>query len=236
MRSRSALLTRKPLTLPEVDSVFTLVGSGGVDGDLRSGTVTVLLRHDRAHHAAVQCRPGPVLLGIPDLRIGFGRSGSGNSNTLQTVLVSDNADLLATTALTLESQMREVPAEQRPPGNTPPRHRTGYFTQARRGGTPGRQCGDPGAITRVATLGDVDANTAKFNSGEQRLPIRVRLADEARTDLSSLRNLRVPTARGSSVPLAAVATSTSRPGWRESRRYDRQRRVMVEAQFDGISL
>jgi len=238
MRSRSALLTRKLLTLPEVDSVFTLVGSGGVDGDLRSGTVTVLLRHDRARTTQLfNAGLGPVLLGIPDLRIGFGRSGSGNSNTLQTVLVSDNADLLATTALTLESQMREVPGLSNVHQVTPrPGTELVISPKPAEAARLGVSAETLGAITRVATLGDVDANTAKFNSGEQRLPIRVRLADEARTDLSSLRNLRVPTARGSSVPLAAVADIYFQAGVARIERYDRQRRVMVEAQFDGISL
>jgi HAE1 family hydrophobic/amphiphilic exporter-1 len=85
-------------------------------------------------------------------------------------------------------------------------------------------------------MGDVDANTAKFNSGDQRLPIRVRLADEARADLSSLRNLRVPTASGASVPLSAVADISFQAGIARIERYDRRRRAMIEAQFSGISL
>ena len=93
-----------------------------------------------------------------------------------------------------------------------------------------------GGIARVATLGDVDSNTAKFNTGEQRVSIRVRLPDEARADLSTLRNLRVPTASGKLVPLSAVATLSFQAGVARIDRYDRQRRAIVEAQFNGISL
>ena len=47
MRGSSDLLTRKLLALPDVETVFTLVGSGSLDGDIRSGSVTVLLSADR---------------------------------------------------------------------------------------------------------------------------------------------------------------------------------------------
>jgi HAE1 family hydrophobic/amphiphilic exporter-1 len=66
--------------------------------------------------------------------------------------------------------------------------------------------------------------------------IRVRLPDEARADLSTLRNLRVPTASGKLIPLSAVANISFQAGVARIDRYDRQRRTIVEAQFNGISL
>ena len=35
------------------------------------------------------------------------------------------------------------------------------------------------AAARVATIGDIDANVAKYNDGPQRVPIRVRLPEYA---------------------------------------------------------
>jgi HAE1 family hydrophobic/amphiphilic exporter-1 len=188
--------------MPEVDTVFTLVGSAGVDGDIRSGTVTVLLNSDRSRTTQqFSSDLKPILLSVPDIRIGFGQSGGAGSNTLQIVLTGEDPELLAATALTLELQMRQVPGISNVHQVTPrPGTELVITPKPAEAARLGVSAETLGAITRVATLGDVDANTAKFNTGDQRLPIRVRLADEARTDLSSIGNLRVPTARGTSVP------------------------------------
>ena len=37
---------------------------------------------------------------------------------------------------------------------------------------------------RVATIGDIDANLAKFTVGDRQIPIRVQLNEKARDDLS----------------------------------------------------
>src|SRR3546814_8008618 len=51
-------------------------------------------------------------------------------------------------------------------------------------------------VLRIATIGDIDANVAKYSEGERRLPIRVRLPESARTQLDVIRNLQVPTLDG----------------------------------------
>ena len=60
---------------------------------------------------------------------------------------------------------------------------------------------------RVATLGDVDANLAKFNAGDRLVPIRVELDQAARGDVGRLQDLRVPTGSGGAAPLSALADS-----------------------------
>ena len=92
------------------------------------------------------------------------------------------------------------------------------------------------SIARVATSGDVDANTPKFNEGEQRLNIRVRLPEESLADLDVISALRVPTSQGAAVPLSAVADLTFQPGVSRIERYDRERRAMIEAEMNGVSL
>ena len=52
------------------------------------------------------------------------------------------------------------------------------------------------SAVRVATIGDLDANLAQFDAGEERIPIRVRLNEAARTDVSRLIGFRVPSSRG----------------------------------------
>jgi len=238
MRSRSDLLTTKLLARPDIDNVFTLVGSGSLDGDIRSGSVTVLLADDRTQTTQqIQADLQPLIMSIPDVRIGFDRSGGGGSTTIQIVLTGDDTAALEATALALERQMRDVPGlsnvHQRTPRPGAELVITPKPDEAARLGVSAETLG---AIARVATLGDVDSNSAKFNTGEQRVSIRVRLPDEARADLATLHNLRVPTASGKLIPLSAVANISFQAGVARIDRYDRQRRTIVEAQFNGISL
>jgi hydrophobe/amphiphile efflux-1 (HAE1) family protein len=86
---------------------------------------------------------------------------------------------------------------------------------------------------RVATIGDLDVNLAKYNAGDRLLPIRVALKRDARGDLDILSNLRVTTSRGGSVPLSAVADIRFGQGPASINRYDRVRRVSVEADLTG---
>ena len=65
---------------------------------------------------------------------------------------------------------------------------------------------DPVSLpARVATLGDIDANVSKMDEGERRIPIRVRLPEQDRADLSVIKNLRLPTASGGVTTLDSVA-------------------------------
>ena len=65
---------------------------------------------------------------------------------------------------------------------------------------------------RVATIGDIDANLAKFTVGDRQIPIRVQLNEKAKDDLSVVSTLPVPTASGVSVPLSSVAKIQLRAG------------------------
>src|SRR5439155_1624660 len=58
---------------------------------------------------------------------------------------------------------------------------------------------------RMATLGEIEQNSAKFSLSDRQVPIQVSLSESARRDLSTLENLPVPTSSGGSVPLKAVA-------------------------------
>src|SRR3546814_6285129 len=46
---------------------------------------------------------------------------------------------------------------------------------------------------RVATLGEIDQNSAKFSLSDRQIPVRVALAESARERLDTLRNMPVPT-------------------------------------------
>ncbi len=241
MRRSSELLTRKLTALPDVQTVFTTVGSSSSDGDVRNGSVTVLLKKVRSQTTqAFQAAIKPLLMSIPDVRLGMGAvSGGGGSSTVQILLASEDGDVLSQTALELELAMRGLTRQLSDVHQVTPRPGSELVItpKPREAARLGVTAEALGAVARVATLGDIDANTAKFNTGDQRLPIRVRLEGAARGDLDTIRNLRVPTAMGTAVPLTAVADIHFQPGVVRIQRFDRQRRATVEGQLNpGVSL
>lgn len=90
---------------------------------------------------------------------------------------------------------------------------------------------------RIATIGDTEANNAKFNTGERQIPIIVRLEEEVRNDLFKMQGVRIPAANGKSIPLSVVADVALSTGPSSIERYDRQYRTTVEADLaDGAPL
>src|SRR6516162_11886126 len=86
---------------------------------------------------------------------------------------------------------------------------------------------------RVATIGDVGPALAKYDAGDRIVPIRVLLEEQARGDLQVLEQLRVPSPRGGSVPLSALAAIRFGEGSSGIDRYDQQRQAQVEADLAG---
>ncbi|MGQ3018022.1 efflux RND transporter permease subunit [Phenylobacterium sp.] len=231
---------------PEVTNVFAQIGStvvaqgpgggGGGGNDLRSGTVTVLLDEGRdLTGAEIRREMREALREIPDARVTF-LDGQGQAG-LQIVLTSENPEALRETALELERQMREVPEIAEPRPSVPP---TGPEliirprpAEAARLGVSAEQIA---TVARVATVGDIDANVAKMTINERRLPIRLRLPVEARTDLEAIRSLRIPTATGEVTTLGAVADVEFQAGPARIERLNRSRQLTVQAELNGVEL
>jgi HAE1 family hydrophobic/amphiphilic exporter-1 len=223
---------------PEVRDVFVQIGSNvygslGGGSDLRSGTMTVLLKTKR--HATgdqIRARVHADLAAIPDARINM-LSGNAMAGFSQ-VLTGDNPQALQAAANELEREMRSVPEITDPRPSTPPiapevairprpdeAARLGVSTEA------------IALAARVATVGDIDANVAKLNEGERRIPIRVRLPADARADLERIRNLRLPTAMGGVTTLGSVADVEFQAGAAQITRLNRQRQMTIEAELNG---
>ena len=67
---------------------------------------------------------------------------------------------------------------------------------------------------RIATIGDIGANLAKFDVGDRQVPIRVQLTDKARESRQLLEELKINTASGAAVrsrPSRASPTAKARP-------------------------
>ncbi|MDO8900705.1 MAG: efflux RND transporter permease subunit [Phenylobacterium sp.] len=231
---------------PEVTNIFAQIGStvvaqgpgggGGGGSDLRSGTVTVLLNESRnLTGAEIRREMREALREIPDARVTF-LDGQGQAG-LQIVLTSENPDALRAAALELEWQMRDVPEIAEPRPSVPP---TGpeliirpRAAEAARLGVSAEQIA---TVARVATVGDIDANVAKMTIEERRLPIRLRLPAEARTDLEAIRSLRIPTATGGVTTLGAVADVEFQAGPARIERLNRSRQLTVQAELNGVEL
>lgn len=92
-----------------------------------------------------------------------------------------------------------------------------------------------GEAVRIATRGDFDAQTPRLNLDSRQVFIRTRISDDARADLETIANLRVP-GRDGLVPLGAVAELSMASGPSQIDRYDRKRNVMVTADLNGTPL
>jgi multidrug efflux pump subunit AcrB len=86
-----------------------------------------------------------------------------------------------------------------------------------------------GQTIRLATIGDIDQNSAKFSLNDRQVPIRVALPVSARRDIGTLQNLPVPTAGGGSVPLKSVAEISFGAGPTIVQRTNQVRRIAVGA-------
>ncbi len=244
MELATARVTRVLLAKPDVRAVFAQVGGASGGGfspsqgaDLRTGTVTVVLKADRAHTTdGFKRLIRPDLRAVPDVRIttlsNFGAAD------VEMVLSSENGAALERTQLQLEKEMRGLSqiSDVRPaPAPAGPelviRPKPG---EAARLGVTSQALAQ---VVRIATIGDIDAASAKFSEGERRIPIRVRLADAARDDTAVLGDLQVPvTATGLTTPLSTVADLSFEAGPGRIVRYGRERRASVQADLNGSSL
>ncbi len=95
------------------------------------------------------------------------------------------------------------------------------------------------AIARTASLaliGDNDFSLAKFNLPDRQIPIRVQINPDQRSDIETLKNLRVPSSDGTLVPITAVADIRLGSGPAEIKRFNRNRQVELGANLQGIAL
>ena len=227
----------------DVRGVFAQVGStvtsfgpgsrGGGGSDLRSGTVTVLLNEERTTSGdALKAATRQALRAIPDARATFLSSEGGSG--IQQVLTSNDPVALQAASLELEKQMRTLSLIANPRPSVPP---TGPEVVVRPRPADAARLGVSvdaiAQVARIATVGDIDANVAKLTAGERRIPIRIRLPSEARSDLQRIKSLRVPTVSGGLTTLEAVADVYFQAGPARIERLNRQRQQTITAELNG---
>jgi multidrug efflux pump subunit AcrB len=208
---------------PEVESVFTRVSVG-------SANVAATLKEERERTSMdFQRDLAPRLASVADARVSF-RSQFGGGRDITVTLGGDDPVKLAEAANQLSKEMGQLPElvaprvmgdMQRPEITVRPR----LDLAAELGVTTGALS----QTIRIATLGDIDQNSAKFSLSDRQIPIRVALNENARAKLSTIENLPVPTASGGSVPLKLVADIGFGAGPTRIERVNQTRRINVGA-------
>ncbi|NIJ08836.1 multidrug efflux pump subunit AcrB [Sphingomonas vulcanisoli] len=209
--------------------------------DVGTATVILQLREDRKRKSfEFERAVGPMLNTIPDARISFASQNGDNSSSrdVSVMLAGDDPAQLAVAANKIVEAMGRLPGLRAPriEGDLPrpeitirPRFALaadlGVTTQAL------------SQTIRIATLGDIDQNVAKFSLSDRQIPIRVMLDENSRRSLDTIANLPVQTSRGGSVPLSVVADIGFGASPSQIQRYMQERRVVISADLGpgGIS-
>ncbi|MFP4124896.1 MAG: efflux RND transporter permease subunit [Coleofasciculus sp.] len=220
---------------PAVEKVFTTADQ------INSGTVYAnLLPKDQREVSQQEFEQEmrQVFRTIPGARISFQSQGAGGGGKdLSIVLKSENAPALTQTAETLEKQMRDIPGLVEVTSSTSlVKPEIVIQPDPERAADLGVSVGAIAPTASLALIGDNESNLAKFDLADRQIPIRVQLDPETRTDISTLKNLQVPSQTGNLVPISAVADIRLGSGPAQIDRFDRNRQVSVEANLEGISL
>ncbi|WP_374590542.1 efflux RND transporter permease subunit [Novosphingobium sp.] len=213
---------------PEVDRIQQRVREG-------NGRLFISLKEDREKTSQEFERElTPILQSIPDARITFQQSNQvgpgGIGRPISVMLTGADSVLLEKAATELVEQMKGLPGVVAPRIAADTRRPELIITPRQElAASLGVTTASLSQTIRIATIGDIDQNAAKFSLSDRQIPIRVRLSEDARRDISVIENLPVQTASGGSVPLARVADISFGSGPVSIRRYNQERRVFVGA-------
>ena len=210
---------------PEVEGIFSRIRVGGA-------TVSASLK-DRAERERtsqdLERAVTPLLNRIPDARAFF-RSQQTGGRALNVPLGGEDPVLLNQAALRIVEEMATIP-ELVAPRISGDLQRPEIVIRPRLD-----LAADLGVTTaalsnaiRIATIGEIDQNSARFSLNDRQIPIRVALNENARQRLANIENLPVPTANGGSVPLKLVSDISFGAGPTLIQRTNQVRRITIGA-------
>jgi len=213
---------------PSVDRVFERINVG-------TASVNIVLKKDRKVTSTEFERAlSPQLAAFPDARVSFqSQQGGGPDADARDIMIylgGGDADQLKAVAKRIAKEMEAIPGLRAP--------RVGsQLAQPEITIKPRFDlAADLGVTTvslsqtiRIATMGDIEQNSAKFSLSDRQVPITVSLSEDARRDIQTLENLPVPTSSGSSVPLKSVAEIGFGSGPTTIQRSNQIRRLSIGA-------
>lgn len=219
----AAMMKRDPV----VDSTFSDIKVG-------NAILYINLKRDRKITSQQFERSrAQELLKVPDAQIAFTamqQGGGGTTRQIGVTLGSDDPVKLKQSVEALATQMsgiKELVAPriegnlQRPEIVIKPR----FDLAAELGVTTSALS----TAIRIATLGDIEQNMAKFSLTDRQVPIRVSVSEDARKQYDFVRNLPVQTQAGGSVPLSLVADISFGAGPTQIDRNNQVRQVTIGA-------
>jgi multidrug efflux pump subunit AcrB len=173
----------------------------------------------------------PQFQTVADARVNFqSQSGGGFGRDIIMMFGSDDPEKLERTANQLVAEMARIP-ELRAPRVQGDMQRPEIIITPRLdlAASLGVTTAALSQSIRIATIGDIDQNSAKFSLSDRQIPIRVSIAEDSRKDIGTIQNMPVPTVSGGSVPLKVVADIHFGAGPTQIRRYNQIRRIVVGA-------
>ena len=191
---------------PEVERLLERIRQGD------NSAIFVRLRDDRKRSSIEFERDlAPELSKIPDARVRFrsqsGGFGSGRDMTV--MLAGSDPQLLDQTASQLVEQMRGLKTLVAPRISADLRRPEIIITpRVKIAAELGVTTAALSQTIRIATLGEIEQNAARFSLSDRQIPIVVRLSEEARTDF---RTIEKPAGAHRQWWLGAAE-----PGWRKS--------------------
>ena len=221
---------------PEVRDVVEQVGNG--DEGVRAGELDIALvakSQRKVTQRQFEDRMLQEFKSIPDAQIHFNRNGNGRDVNIY--ITGDDPQLTYNTARKVVDEMATLPfVRDARINNDLPRPEILIHPHLDLASQLGVTVETISDTIRIATLGDLDQNSAKFSLADRQVPIRVSLTEDSRKSLSTLENLPVPTSKGGTVPLKAVADITFGEGPTRVRRYNQSRRLFIDADLKGMEL
>ncbi len=232
-------VTQKLTTLllkdANVDSVQT-------DENVNHSTLYVNLKprgkERKISRIEVENQVRPLFRQIPGVRLSFQQdSVGGGTKQLAIVLKSEDAKELTRVAEDLEKQMHQVAGLVEIASSASlVKPEILIRPDPQRAADQNVSVQAIARTANLSTLGDTDANLAKFDLPNRQIPIRVQLDPKYRNDINTIRNLQVQNKSGNLIPLQTLASITFGSGPSQINRYNRSRKISVEANLQGISL
>ena len=228
--AQTTAITRKVADMLAADT--DTVEAAFADIETTEADIFLTLKKDRPTSSVDwERKVAPKFQTVADARVNFqSQSGGGFGRDIILMFGSDDPIKLEATANQLVKEMAGV-AELRAPRVAGDLQRPEIIIKPRLdlAASLGVTTAALSQTIRIATIGDIDQNSAKYSLSDRQIPIRVAIAEDSRKDLSTIANMPVPTVSGGSVPLKVVADIHFGAGPTQIRRFNQIRRVVVGA-------
>ena len=211
---------------PEVEVALERVRVG-------NATLFITLKDDREKTSIEFERDlAPTLAQFPDARVRFASQsgGFGSGRDITIMLAGSDPALLEEAATALVEEMRGLDSLVAPRISADV-NRPEIIIEPRQSVAAelGVTTAALSQTIRIATLGEIEQNAARFSLSDRQIPITVRLPEDARESMTTIENLPVPTRFGGTVPLSRVAEISFGSGPTAIQRYNQNRRVLIGA-------